>query len=39
MIKIVSDSSTLYSIDEAKKNNIDITPLSVTINHVTYKVF
>ncbi len=39
MIKIVSDSSTLYSIDEAKKNNIDITPLSVTINHVTYKEY
>ncbi len=39
MIKIVSDSSTLYSIEEAKKNNIDITPLSVTINHVTYKEY
>lgn len=37
MIKIVSDSSTLYSIEEAKKNNIDITPLTVTINNVTYK--
>lgn len=39
MIKIVSDSSTLYSIEEAKKNNIDITPLTVTINNVTYKEF
>lgn len=39
MIKIVSDSSTLYSMEEAKKNNIDITPLSVTINHVTYKEY
>ena len=39
MIKIVSDSSTLYSIESAKKNNIDITPLSVTINNVTYKEY
>ena len=37
MIKIVSDSSTLYSIEGAKNNNIDIAPLSVTINNVTYK--
>lgn len=39
MVKIVSDSSTLYSIEEAKKKNIDITPLSVTINNVTYKEY
>lgn len=39
MIKIVSDSSTLYSIEEAKKNNLDITPLSVTINNATYKEY
>lgn len=39
MIRIVSDSSTLYSIAEAKRNNIDITPLSVTINNVTYKEY
>lgn len=39
MIKIVSDSSTLYSIEEGNKNNIDITPLSVTINNVTYKEY
>lgn len=39
MIKIVSDSSTLYSIEEGKKNNIDITPLSVTINNKTYKEY
>lgn len=37
MIRIVSDSSTLYSIEGAKNNNIDIAPLSVTINNVTYK--
>lgn len=39
MIKIISDSSTLYSIKEGKKQNIDIAPLSVTINGKTYKEF
>ncbi len=37
MIRIVSDSSTLYSMEEAKKNNIDIRSLCVTINGKTYK--
>lgn len=37
MIRIISDSSTLYSVEEAKKNNLDITPLSVTINNKSYK--
>ena len=37
MIRIVSDSSTLYSTEEAKKNNIDISPLTVTINNKSYK--
>ena len=37
MIRILSDSSTLYSIEEAKQSNIDICPLSVTINGKTYK--
>lgn len=37
MIRIISDSSTLYSVEEGKKNNLDITPLSVTINNKTYK--
>lgn len=37
MIKIISDSSTLYSVEEAKQNNLDITPLSVTINNKSYK--
>ncbi|MBB6623175.1 DegV family protein [Clostridium gasigenes] len=39
MVKIVSDSSTLYSIQGAKNNNIDIAPLAVTINGVTYKEY
>ena len=37
MIRIISDSSTLYSIEEGKKNKIDIAPLSVTINGETYR--
>lgn len=36
MIRIVSDSSTLYTVEEGLKNNIDIAPLSVTINNKTY---
>lgn len=37
MIRIISDSSTLYSSEEASKNNLDISPLTVTINGKTYK--
>lgn len=39
MVKIVSDSSTLYSIQTARDNNLDIAPLTVTINGVTYKEY
>ncbi|MBU5454862.1 DegV family protein [Caproiciproducens sp. MSJ-32] len=39
MIKILSDSSTLYSIKEEQANNIDIAPLQVTINNKTYTEF
>lgn len=39
MIKIVSDSSTLYSIKEGQANNVDIAPLSVTIKGKTYTEF
>lgn len=39
MVKIVSDSSTLYSVEGAKKNNIDVAPLTVTINNITYKEY
>ncbi|WP_195262983.1 DegV family protein [Clostridium sp. 1001275B_160808_H3] len=39
MIKIVSDSSTLYSIKEGQANNIDIAPLSVSINNKTYREY
>lgn len=37
MIKIITDSSTLYSVEEAKKRNIDVAPLSVTIDGKTYR--
>ncbi|HCW54602.1 MAG TPA: DegV family protein [Clostridium sp.] len=37
MIRIISDSSTLLSIEEGKKKHIDIAPLSVTINGKTYR--
>lgn len=37
MIRIVSDSSTLYSIEEGKEIGVEILPLSVTIDNDTYK--
>lgn len=39
MIRIISDSSTLYTIEEGKQLNIDIAPLSVTINNETYREY
>lgn len=39
MIRIISDSSTMYSIAQGKANNIEIAPLSVTINNKTYKEY
>lgn len=39
MVKIISDSSSLYSREEAKANDLEITPLSVTINNATYKEY
>ena len=39
MIKIVSDSSTLYSIKEGQANNIDIAPLTVSIDNKTYREY
>ena len=39
MIRIVTDSSTLYSVSEGKTKGINIAPLSVTINNRTYKEF
>lgn len=39
MIRILADTSTLYSVEEGKRNNIDISPLSVTINDKTYEEY
>ena len=39
MIKIVADSSTLYSKSEGEEKGIIIAPLAVTINGNTYKEF
>lgn len=39
MVRIISDSSTLYSVQGAKDNGLEIAPLTVTINDVTYKEY
>ena len=39
MIRIVSDSSSLYSIEEGQANGVIIAPLSVTIDGNTYKEY
>ena len=39
MIRIISDTSTLYSVREGEELGIYISPLSVTINNQTYEEF
>lgn len=39
MVKIMSDTSTLYSIEQGRANGIKIVPLSVTINNETYREY
>ena len=39
MIRIVSDTSTLYSTAQAKEAGFHVAPLSVTINGNSYKEF
>lgn len=39
MIRIVADTSTLYSTAQAKAAGFDVSPLSVTINNQTYREF
>ena len=39
MIHIVSDSSTLYSIEPAKKKGLSIVPLNITVDSQTYRDF
>lgn len=37
MIRIISDTSTLYSVGEGKEKGIFVSPLAVTINDRTYE--
>jgi len=39
MIRIVADTSTLYSTTQAREAGFDVSPLSVTINGQTYREF
>ena len=39
MVRIVSDSSTLYSVDQAREAGFAISPLSVTIAGKSYREF
>ena len=39
MVRIVSDTSTLYSTQQAKDAGFDVSPLSVTIADKTYREF
>ena len=39
MIRILADTSTLYSTAEGKEKNIIITPLSVSLDNQTYREF
>ena len=39
MVRIVSDTSTLYSTSQAREAGFDVSPLSVTINGQTYREF
>lgn len=39
MIRIISDTSTLYSVSEAEEKGIYVSPLAVTINDTTYEEF
>ena len=39
MIRIITDTSTMWTVDEGKKLNIDVVPLSVTINGETYREY
>lgn len=39
MVKIISDSSTLFSSEEARRAGFDIAPLSVTVNGMNFKEY
>lgn len=39
MVRIISDTSTLYSSQQARDAGFDVAPLSVTINNQSYREF
>ena len=39
MIHIISDSSTMYSIESAKKKGLSIVPLNISVDSQTYRDF
>lgn len=39
MTKIISDTSILYDLKQAEKENITVIPLQISINHQTYHEF
>lgn len=39
MIKIISDTSTLYTVEEGKEKGVVINPLSVVINEETFREY
>lgn len=39
MISIVSDSSTLYSVEQGKQIGLSIVPLNITVDDVSYRDF
>lgn len=39
MIRIIVDTSTLWTVDEGKALGIDVVPLAVTINNKTYREY
>lgn len=39
MVKIITDSSALYTVEQGKELGFDVLTLSVTINHKSYKEF
>lgn len=39
MIRIITDSSTFYNVDEGKENGVEVVLLSVSINDITYREY
>lgn len=39
MVRIIVDSSTLWTVEQGKALDIDVVPLAVTINNKTYREY